>query len=182
MHLDPLYIQVLPQLRDTGNTEHTQGALDVSSIVIGHRHFDVPKGILYDANLVNTGEAVLLSGTATAELQTNCDRCLEPAQLNITGEIQGYFLFDKASVKDGESLEEYEEVDKKGRVDIAPPLLAAIVFEIPTVALCKPDCEGIEGVEVFDDSESSSDAEEHGTEEGSPPSPFAALKDFKFEE
>ncbi|MDR1359107.1 MAG: YceD family protein [Coriobacteriales bacterium] len=171
MHLDPLFIQVLPQLRTLGSTQQAQGVLPVSSIDIGHRHFELPEGIAYEASLANTGEGVLLSGTASAELATSCDRCLEPAALQITGEIQGYFLFQKPRGERDQGLEEYEAVDAKGRIDIAPPILAAIVFEIPTVTLCQPDCDGgstqASAAEPPDDAPSSE-----------APSPFAALKDF----
>ena len=176
MHLEPLLIQVLPRLAHTGSFDEVKGTLDLSSIDIGHRHFDVPEGISYDLLLTNTGEAVLLSGKAKAELKTKCDRCLEILNLDITGETQGYYLFDKASVKEGESREEYEEVDRKGRIDIAPVLLAAVVFEIPTVNFCKADCKGIEFEDPAQEEQAESKVEE------APPSPFAALKDFKFEE
>lgn len=184
MQLNAYFVQVLPCLREIGDMEQARGTLDIADIDIGHRHFEVPGGIAFDANLVNTGEAVLLSGTASAELDTNCDRCLEPVRLCLTGEIQGYFLFDRESVKDGERLEEYEAVDRKGRVDIAPSVLAAIVFEIPTVTLCRADCPGI-AREAAEDEPGAADGEEAGTSEAdgvNPLSPFAVLKDFEFED
>ena len=175
MNLEPLYVQALPYLTRTGATEHVTGVLDVFSIDIGHRHFVSAQGLSYDASLVNTGEALLLSGKASTILDTSCDRCLEPTRLDITGEIQGYYLFDASKVKAGDGLEEYEEVDSDGRVDLAPPILAAIVFEIPTVVLCEASCSGIA---LSPDAEAA--IEEVDNEK--PPSPFEALKDFKFEE
>ena len=188
MYLDPLYIQVLPRLLNTRSMEEAQGILDLKSIDIGHRHFSLPEGISYDASLTNTGEAVLLMGQATAVLATECDRCLEPATLSITGELQGYFLFDKEKINEDEDLEEFEEVDKKGRVDIAPNILASIVFEIPTVALCGAECEGFEQVMSEEEAaaveEAASETQGNTSTEGdnNPPHPFAALKDFKFED
>ena len=176
MNLEPLFIQVLPYLSHTGATEHVQGVLELSDINIGHRHFVALEGIAYDANLINTGEALLLRGTASARLDTTCDRCLEPASLVLTGEIQGYYLFDPKKTKAEDGLEEYEEVDSDGRVDLAPPILAAIVFELPTVVICTPECKGISVVSTSDTDESETAAAED------PPSPFAALKDYKFDE
>lgn len=184
MHLDALYVQVLPRLSHTGSSEHLNGVFNLPSIEVGTRHFDVPEGISYEIDLTNTSEAILLSGTATACLATRCDKCLEPATLALTGEVQGYFLFDASSADDGESLEVYEEVDRDGRIDIAAPLLAAIVVELPTVALCKPQCEGIEGIEL-ESIEATGLVEEAdlSSQEDTPKeSPFAALKDFKFED
>lgn len=182
MRLDPLYIQVLPRLAATGSSEHAQGVVSLESIDVGHRHFDVPEGISYDASMVNTGEAVLLSGTATATLTAPCDRCLEPTEFTLTGELQGYYLFEPDKLTDEEKLEVYESVDTDGRIDIAPPILAAIVFELPTVTLCSSDCKGVTDFDAdtirFFAEEESSDA----TDTINPASPFAALRDFKFEE
>ena len=183
MQLDSLHIHVIPRLMHTGSSDLIQGVFELDTIDVGHRHFEVKNGITYEATLTNTGEAVLLSGTATAELVMACDRCLEATNLVVSGEIQGYFLFDKKSIKDGESLEVYELVDDKGRIDIAPPILAAIVIELPTVVLCTTDCVGIaaaSGVAVT--TEDALSEVENGEDEVNPLSPFAALKDLKFDD
>lgn len=179
MHLEPLYISVLPRLAHTGSAEHAEGHYDLASIDIGNRHFGLSEGIAYEVDLVNTGEAVLLSGKASAELDTICDRCLKPSKLALSGEVQGYFLFDKESVEETEGLEVYEEVDRDGCVDIAPPLLAAIVVELPTVTVCGTDCSGpaIPLAEEPDDEPTA-----HQSDAINPESPFAALKDFKFDD
>lgn len=176
MELTPLYIQVLPRLSRTGSIEHLEGVYEFSRIEIGSRCFDL-SGIDYNIDLTNTGEAVLLTGQASAELNTSCDRCLQPAKLDITGETQGYFLFEKESVEDTDGLEVHEEVDRDGRIDIAPALLAAIVIELPTVTLCRPECEGIAPA-----AEAGEQGAEDKAEDTPPASPFAALKDFKFDE
>lgn len=143
MQLDPLYIQVLPQLTQTGSSELAQGTMPLDSINVGFRDFAVHAGIDYDISLLNTSEAILLSGTATARISTNCDRCLEPVELVLKGETEGYYLLDPKEAPEDEKLEDYERVDPEGRIDVAPPILAAIVFELPSVSLCKPDCAGI---------------------------------------
>lgn len=178
MHLDPLYIQALPHLSHTGSGEHLEGVLDLPSIDIGTRHFALEQGISYQVDLTNTGEAILLSGKATALLKTHCDRCLKPTELDLTGEVEGYFLFDTATVANGDSLEVYEEVDRDGRIDIAPPLLAAIVVELPTVTICGPSCEGAVSLVPQNETADSKVADDDIQVQ----SPFAALKDFKFEE
>jgi len=188
MHLDPLYIQVLPRLLNTGSSEHIEGDLSITRIDVGFRHFDVPEGIVYDANLVNTSEAILLSGTASAELVTSCDRCLEATKLNISGEIQGYYLLEPAPEPDGEKLEVYELVDSRGRIDIAPPILAAVVYELAPVTLCKPDCEGVISLDGEDSQGSPALSTADGgdsvpkTDDINPESPFAALRDYRFDE
>lgn len=191
MHLDPLLIQVLPRLSHTGSSESTQGVLLLPSIDIGHRHFALAEGIAYDALLTNTSEAILLTGKARAEVDTTCDRCLEPTKLQVEGELQGYYLFDGSVVEDGEGLEINEEVDRNGRVDIAPPVLAAIVIELPSVTLCSSDCSGLL-VDVQEDADAEEEAavqaaksqaaEDKTAEDKLIASPFAALKDFKFED
>jgi len=182
MQLDPLYIQVLPRLTNTGSNEHAQGTMPLTSINIGFRHFQVAEGIGYDINLTNTSEAILLSGTATASLTTSCDRCLESASLSISGEIQGYYLFEPLEKPGEEKLEVYELVDSSGRIDIAPPLLAAIVYELPPVTLCSADCEGLAVPESPEELATESADEALETDGINPESPFAALKDYPFDE
>ena len=182
MHLDPLNIRVLPRLTHTGSTEHISGVLPLTSIDIGFRHFGVAEGIAYDASLLNTSEAILLSGTATASLSTNCDRCLESTELKVSGEIQGYYLFEPLEKPGEEKLEVYELVDSSGRIDIAPPLLAAIVYELPPVTLCSADCEGLAVPESPEELATESADEALETDGINPESPFAALKDYPFDE
>lgn len=183
MHLEPLFVQVLPRLLRTGSEEHVTGVLAIPSIDVGTRHFALTEGIAYDLDLINTGEAVLLSGRASAELNTTCDRCLKPTELNLVGEVQGYYLFDKASVEETEGLEVYEEVDREGRVDLAPPILAAIVVELPTVTVCGPDCSGPDKAFIHEQSElEHADSVERDEDGINPESPFAALKDFTFDD
>ena len=172
MELKPLYIKVLPKLNETGSCDKVQGVMPLASIDVGFRHFTVSEGIAYDVSLVNTSEAVLVSGKATALLATPCDRCLEDTELSLSGEIQGYYLFDPIDAPGTEQLEVYEMVDTEGRIDLAPPILAAIVYELPPVTHCRSDCEGIplEAIE---------DADPVGIEKENP---FAALKDFKFDQ
>ncbi|MCL2806979.1 MAG: DUF177 domain-containing protein [Coriobacteriia bacterium] len=181
MQLDPLNIQVIPRLVNTGSADQTQGVLPLANIAVGHRQFGVLGGISFDANLLNTSEAILLNGTATACLTTCCDRCLENTQLSITGELQGYYLFEPLATQD-EELEVYEMVDAKGYIDIAPSILAAIVHELPPVTLCAQDCKGITILSTDDASHDNSVQEKGEAGKVNPLSPFAALKDFKIDE
>ncbi|MCL2530366.1 MAG: DUF177 domain-containing protein [Coriobacteriia bacterium] len=182
MQLDPLYIQVLPRLTNTGSNEHAEGALPLTSIEIGFRHFQVAEGIGYDINLTNTSEAILLSGTATANLSASCDRCLESTEISLTGEIQGYYLFEPLEEPGDDKLETYEMVDSSGRIDIAPPLLAAIVYELPPVTLCRADCEGLISEAPLGAPVAESAKVDPATDGINPESPFAALKDYPFDE
>jgi len=182
MHLDPLYIQVLPKLTNTGSSERAQGVLPIANIEVGFRRFEVAEYIGYDVRLTNTSEAILLDGKATTRLISTCDRCLERTELSISGDIQGYYLFEPIEAREDGKLEVYEMVDTAGRIDIAPPVLAAIVYELPLVTLCRPDCEGLAPQDIrvvcaADDEESELEADTVN-----PESPFAALKDFPFEE
>jgi uncharacterized protein len=186
MQLDPLYIQVLPRLNETGSSESLSGVLPLESIAIGFRQFKVLEGISYEVQLSNTSEAILASGRASALLSTSCDRCLETCELKVSGEIEGYYLFEPSRADKEEKLELYEQVDETGRIDLAPPILAAIVFELPTVTLCKPDCGGVQE-ELEQNSDSSGPAgtaeptESAESAEPAKENPFSALKDFKFE-
>jgi uncharacterized protein len=144
MELTPFEIKLLPNLTNTGASELRQDVYQLDSLDVGARHFELKGGIDYDVNFTNTGEAILLTGYAQAELESACDRCLESVVTVINGQVEGYYLLEEpVGDPEDDSEGEFEFISKDGLIDLAPALLAAIVFELPAVVLCDPDCKGI---------------------------------------
>jgi uncharacterized protein len=106
-------------------------------------------GIVYDVTFTNTGEALLLTGSARALLQGSCERCLEAADWDVHGAVEGYYLLHESATgaggADEDAASEFDSVLADGTVDLAPALVAAIVIELPPVMLCSAgaDCRGI---------------------------------------
>ena len=134
---------IFPELADLGGSRSLRGVLDQGAFVSGHTEYGVEGGIAYDVLLSNTGEAVLVTGTASALLTCDCARCLEPASFQAEGEVEGYFLLEQADSLDGYEEDEFECVDAEGGFDVGPCIHAAIASSIPFAVYCKDDCLGL---------------------------------------
>ena len=134
---------IYPELCELGGFRALKGTLDETSYNVGGTVLDIDGGIDYDITLTNTSEAVLVQGTVRATVRTECARCLEPTQIEVEGEVEGYFLFNAEEVDEGYEPDEVDAVDENGDFDLAGPLQAALVYSTPFVVYCKPDCKGL---------------------------------------
>ena len=124
----------------------------------------VPEGspVELDLRLEAVMEGVLVSGSASADLDGECARCLEPIEDEITVRLQELFVYDDirhdASDKD---LDDEVSRLEDDLLDLEPLLRDAVVLALPFQPLCTPDCPGLCvecGARLADDPE-------HGHEE-----------------
>ena len=87
---------IYPNLEQLGSSIELEGTINEPEYAVGSMLLKLPKGIEYKITLSNTGEGILLQGSANAQAFTQCTRCLENAQINICGEVENYFLLQKA--------------------------------------------------------------------------------------
>jgi uncharacterized protein len=138
-----LSYRLKPELTSFGAVAQLEGTLALERLSKGALDLELEDGISYSLTLTNTGRGVLLSGTARIVGTTECARCLEDARIEVEGEVVGYYILNPAD-GDGElSDDESIVVEPSGVVDLATPVLAAIIFELPQVVLCKEDCAGL---------------------------------------
>ena len=142
--LPELNYKLLPELAELGSSQSLSGKLELSSLRKGSQDFSFDDGgISYQLELSNTGGGILLRGTAAASGQAECARCLEPANYAIVGEVEGYYITSPSLSDEQYSDDEFMVVGSDGLVDLAVPILAAIVFELPLAVFCKEDCAGL---------------------------------------
>lgn len=125
--------------------------------------------IEWSITILNSGSDVLfVSGQATTTLSTECVRCLEPAEYEVEGEIEGYVaLSTSAKLPKDVGEDELTPYEDDHSIDVAPLIEAAITLELPLQPLCSDDCPGIE----YDHGQVSESSETH---------PFEVLKNYKF--
>lgn len=114
----------------------------------------VPEGspVDLDLRLEAVMEGVLVTGSASVELDGECVRCLEP--ISDSAEVDFQELFVYADQHD--SAEEDDEVStlEGDLVDLEPLLRDAVVLALPFQPLCVDDCPGLCpecGVRLADD-------------------------------
>lgn len=142
--MEPLVIAIDDRLESAGDALPLAGHLDVESYTLGDHDFALPEGLDYDLVLTNTGEGVLATGIVRAHAVGTCDRCLEPAGLDLAGEVDGYYLFEEPEVlSDDEDEADFELVSADRTIDLSGALVSALVMETPFVVLCREDCKGL---------------------------------------
>ncbi|MEO7587526.1 MAG: YceD family protein [Arachnia sp.] len=100
---------------------------------------EVPEGsdIELDLRLEAVVEGVLVTGTATVQLQGECARCLTGIEDDMSFDLQELFFHPGREVDEEERLVEDESID------LEPVLRDAVVMDLPFTPLCREDCLGL---------------------------------------
>lgn len=176
--MQQLLVSVQPDLVEPASVRPLKGVLDIDSFTVGGMDLTIAGGVHYDLLLTNTGEGILLTGTASCDAATSCARCLDPTSLELSGDVEGYYVLEEDSGVEGYEDDEFEFASPDGTFDIAPAILAALVHATPFVVLCEDDCAGLCakcGANLNDGPCACED--DDGID---PASPFAVLKGIDF--
>ncbi|MBV9831394.1 MAG: DUF177 domain-containing protein [Marmoricola sp.] len=109
----------------------------------------VPEGstVDLDLRLEAVMEGVLVTGTAAADLEGECARCLEPITDSIVVDLQELYVYDEPDHDDRGAREDDEDDDVSrlvdDLVDLEPLLRDAVVLALPYQPLCSDDCPGL---------------------------------------
>ena len=133
------------RLANAGDSLPLTGHIDQDSYSLGEREFALPEGIEYDLVLTNAGEGILATGILTTHVVGTCDRCLSPAEFDVSGEVDEYYLFEEPEETGDDDDDEldFSLVSADNTIDLSDALLSALVMETPFVVLCRPDCKGL---------------------------------------
>ncbi len=142
--MESLPFAIDDRLSGAGDTLPLAGHLDETGYALGDHEFSLPGGIDYDLVLTNAGEGILATGLVRAHVVGTCDRCLEPAEFDVAGEVDGYYLFEEPErLAEDEDEADYELVSPDNTIDLSGALISALVMETPFVVLCREDCRGL---------------------------------------
>lgn len=143
--MQPVILALDARLGEAGDTLPLKGHLDETSYTLGEREFSLPSGIDYDLMLTNAGEGILATGILTTHVVGTCDRCLSPAEFDVSGEVDEYYLFEEPedTGDDDDDELDFSLVSADNTIDLSGPLLSTLVMETPFVVLCRPDCKGL---------------------------------------
>ena len=143
--MQPVIFALDARLGEAGDTLPLKGHLDESSYTLGEREFSLPSGIDYDLMLTNAGEGILVTGILTTHVVGTCDRCLSPAEFDVSGEVDEYYLFEEPedTGDDDDDELDFSLVSADNTIDLSEALLPAILMETPFVVLCREDCRGL---------------------------------------
>ncbi len=149
--LDPRAPLVL-DTRELGRRPGAQRELELTvpaPAQLGIEVLSVPEGspVELDLRLEAVMEGVLLTGTATAALEGECVRCLEPIEDEILARLQELYVYPdqhtKATEHDDRDLDDETSLLEDDLLDLEPLLRDAVVLALPFQPLCRDDCPGL---------------------------------------
>jgi len=149
--LDPRAPLVL-DTRELGRRPGSQREVELSvpaPAELGIEVLRVPEGspVELDLRLEAVMEGVLLTGTATAALEGECVRCLEPIEDDILARLQELYVYpeqhDRAAEHDDRDLDDETSRLEDDQIDLEPLLRDAVVLALPFQPLCREDCPGL---------------------------------------
>ncbi len=134
----------------TGNLgDSQQHTIENESIVIdGHSL----KQISGPVRLMRTDRTVLVNAEIEAVTDDSCSRCLEPATVNVSVNMEEEFSPTNADLVDGPNNRVAEEddyydptlvIDEQNFLDLSEGLGQALLSALPIAPVCKEDCLGI---------------------------------------
>ena len=176
-------VDLTDQLETPGDSLPVSGKVDAPSYNVGEKTYRLTDGISYDVVLTNASTGVLVTGMVRAHVTGECDRCLDPASFDISGEIEEFYLFEEPD--DPEAFEDgYELLGEDRIVDLAEPIFDAVVMDTPFVVLCQPDCKGLCPTCGCNLNHETCDCAAHAEDAWveSDENPFAALKGLKLDD
>ena len=176
-------ISIPSELFAPAESSHFEGTFSVPVMKAGPDLYDFAEPLVWQVDVTNTGEALLVTGTVEGDAKTSCARCVEEFSLSLTGEIEGYYLLDaeKGAPEDMDD-DEFDVLPENNVIDLEPLIRAALLLEFPLVPLCDDDCKGLCPTCGANLNDGSCCCAPVADDDDTPPNPFAALKDFPFEQ
>ena len=142
--MDAVKFEVPPERFVTTESSSFAGQLALGELEAGPDTYTFAKPIDWNVTVTNTGDALLVMGSARGTATVACARCLDDFQVELNGEVEGYFLLSE----DGPAPEdmdddEFEVLGADKMLDLEPLIIAALLVEAPLVPLCREDCAGL---------------------------------------
>ncbi|PZH17067.1 hypothetical protein C1I97_05630 [Streptomyces sp. NTH33] len=116
----------------------------------------VPEGapVELELRLESVMEGVLVTGTARAQAEGECVRCLEPLGFDLEADFQELFSYPDADERgrgtarsDDNADDDEDDEDRlfleDGLFDLEPLLRDAVVLALPMQPVCQEDCPGL---------------------------------------
>ena len=176
-------IKIPVELFAVAESSHFEGELDWLSMTTGLDDLAFEGPVTWAVDVLNTEGALLVTGSAQAHAKTTCARCLGDAEIDLDGEIEGWFLLSEESAMPEDVDEDEVQVLPADHMPALDPLIrAALIMEVPNPPLCDPDCAGLCPKCGADLNEGPCGCEpDAGADEPARSNnPFAVLADFDF--
>lgn len=154
--------------------ESLDGIFHLPTLSTQYDSFDLKEPIKFKLSLTNTGDAFLLTGTATAQATTSCSRCLKQIDTTLEATIDSYYLINPPETQD-EEINEFEILPEDHNIPLGDIIKDTMIVDAPPKPLCDDECKGLCpkcGANLNETTCECKDAPDESN-------PFSVLKDFK---
>lgn len=91
--------------------------------------------------VTNTGEAFLVTGELSAEVELRCSRCLKPLRTMLKAALEEEFYLEP-QLEDEDPFTEQLLVEG-GEIDTTDVIQESLLVSVPMKPVCSPDCPGL---------------------------------------
>jgi uncharacterized protein len=116
--------------------------ITLPTFVLGDEVFEPVGDAVPAVTLTNTGAGVVAMGAIAARFSTTCVRCLEPLCIDISAEVEGFYVLPRRAAQIPDE-QEYELIRDGRTIDLGSAIEAAIALELPFAPVHDPACSGI---------------------------------------
>lgn len=128
-----LRIHPVELMRQPGLTREVRADLDGSDLDIDDERLN--GSVHVELDVTSSVDGIVVGGSVTIPWAADCRRCAAPAHGVATARVDELYQYD---VTDDEAY-----VIEDGLIDLAPVVRQYTLLELPTDALCRPDCAGL---------------------------------------
>lgn len=164
-------VELAPILDVIGADMTVSDSVELEPLCVADETFTFTRPVTFDVTLTNTSAGVVASGMVRAMVTTQCSRCLQDFEMPLEGEVEAFYV----GPAHADEMPEEQQVEpiREGRIDLAPPIMTALVLEAPFAPIHAEGCKGICPICGAD-----RNVEECGCAAEPKPSPFDKLKDL----
>ena len=135
-------VDISSLLEDLGASTTVEGVFPLDHLAVGDEVFHLVAPAAYSVELANTGAGVVAGGTVSARTSATCSRCLEPFELDIDAQVEGFYV-QPGHEDEVPDEQEIEQIFSDGTIDLAPALQAALTLEAPFAPIHDESCAGL---------------------------------------
>ncbi|HHT41994.1 MAG TPA: DUF177 domain-containing protein [Firmicutes bacterium] len=95
-----------------------------------------------ELTVTNTGDAYLVTGDFSVDLELRCSRCLKPLRITLEASCEEEFL-KEPELGDEEDFLEEQLVVEGSELDTTSLIEDSLLISLPMKVVCSPDCPGL---------------------------------------
>ena len=114
-------------------------------LVLGEQRFSFLKPVELNIVMENIRSGILVKGSAAAELETECSRCLTSVSVQMELDFEEVFTAGRKQAEELLGKEEAEEAYfiRNETIDLEPAVRQALILSLPIRPLCSEACKGL---------------------------------------